>query len=174
MGVVSSAALVEVFRQLTELRGTLNINDEPIPLGLKAGERRTDEIGLPSELAVEPKAIVVFLSTKCATCLTIAEAFRGGSPATVWFVLPSPPEPTDLIEGGRSQSVDRVIVDADSEIADKLGLNVTPAVLTVSYGEITRAQAVSMPRQVLALIPTVFPLAVTEQSVQTLSTEQSA
>jgi hypothetical protein len=154
---ISSAALVEAFRQLAELRDTLKIHDEPIPLRLKAGELRIDEIGLPPELGAEPKAIAIFLSTKCATCLTIAEAFRGGSPGTVWFVLPTPPTPTELL-GTLSQSAERVIVDENSDIADSLGLNVTPSVITTSYGEITRAQAVSTPRQVLALIPTVFPL----------------
>jgi hypothetical protein len=155
--VVCAAALVEVFRQLAELRRTLNLQDQAIPLNLKSGEFRTDEIGLPPELAVEPRSIVVFLSEKCATCLTIAEAFRGGSPATVWFVLPSPPEPVGLL-ATLADSARRVVVDEYDEIANRLGLHVTPAVLSISYGEITRAQAVASPRQVLGLIPTVTPL----------------
>jgi hypothetical protein len=153
---VCAAALIEVFRQLAELRIALNLQDEAIPLSLRAGELSTNEIGLPTALAAEPRTIVVFLSQKCATCLTIAEAFRGGSPVTVWFVLPSPPAPTGLLET-LVHSNERVVVDENDEIADKLGLHVTPCVLTTSYGEITRAQAVSSPRQVLGLIPTVLP-----------------
>jgi hypothetical protein len=155
--VVCAAALVEVFRQLAELRRTLNLQDQAIPLNLRSGEFRADEIGLPPELALEPKSIVVFLSEKCATCLTIAEAFRGGSPATVWFVLPSPPRPAGLL-ATLAHSAPRVVVDEYDEIANNLGLHVTPAVLTTFYGEITRAQAVASPRQVLGLIPTVAPL----------------
>jgi hypothetical protein len=154
--MVCAAALVEVFRQLAEIRRALNLQDEPIPLSLKTGEFTTKEIGLPTELALEPRSIVVFLSPKCATCLTIAEAFRGGSPATVWFVLTSPPAPAELIET-LVHSAERVVVDDEDQIAIKLGLNVTPSVLSVSYGEISRAQAVSSPRQVLGLIPTVAP-----------------
>jgi len=151
-----SAAMVEIFRQLNEIRGALNLRDEPIPLSLKSGELTTSTIGLPSAISVEPKTIVVFLSAKCATCLAIAEAFRGGSPSTVWFVVPSSPPPTTLLDL-LSESVERIVVDRDDAVATRLGLNVTPSVLTVSYGTITRAQAVSSARQVLTMIPTVFP-----------------
>jgi hypothetical protein len=163
--VVCAAALVEVFRQLAELRRTLNLQDQAMPLNLRSGEFHTDEIGLPPELAVEPKSIVVFLSEKCATCLTIAEAFRGGSPSTVWFVLPSPPEPAGLL-ATLAHSAPRVVVDEYDRIANRLGLHVTPSVLTTSYGEITRAQAVASPRQVLGLIPTVTPLGPPPMPVQ--------
>lgn len=153
---VSSAALVEVFRQLAELRAVLNLKDEPNPIGLKAGELYADEIGLPKEIATQPEAIVVFLSPKCATCLTIAEAFRGGSPATVWFVLISLPAPATLMEA-LAESAERVILDEDDAIADRIHLHITPSVLATSFGKITRAHAVSSARQVLGLIPTTIP-----------------
>jgi hypothetical protein len=174
--IACAAALVEVFKQLAELREALNLRDEPIPLGVKAGELRTDEIGLPGEIAAEPKAIVVFLSTRCATCLTVAEAFRGGSPATVWFVLPSLPTPSTLLDL-LADSRMRVILDEGDEIANRVGVNVTPMVLTTSFGDVIRAQAVSSARQVLSMVPTVFarrsaPQASTPQ--QSLPSEQSA
>lgn len=150
---VCAAALVEVFRQLAELRTVLNLQDQPTPIGLKAGEIHTDEIGLPAEIAQEPEAIVIFLSPKCATCLTIAEAFRGGSPATVWFVLPGSPVPAMLVEA-LVDSAGRVIVDEDEAIADRIHLHITPSVLTTSFGAVMRAHAVSSARQVLGLIPT--------------------
>jgi hypothetical protein len=153
---VCSAALVEVFRQLGEIRDALNLRDEPIPLSLKSGELTTTAIGLPSIVAAEPRAIVIFLSSKCATCLAVAEAFRGGSPATVWFVLQTTPPPATLLEM-LAESSERIVFDDGELIATRLGLNVTPSVLSVSYGEISRAQAVSSARQVLAMIPTVFP-----------------
>ena len=160
-----AAALVEVFRQLAELRSALNLEDQPTPLSLKAGELNVADIGLPDELVAEPKAIVVFLSTSCATCLTIAEAFRGGSPSTVWFVLPESPPPSTLVEI-LADSAERVILDDGDAIATRLGLNVTPSVLTTSFGQITRAQAVSSGRQVLALVPTVFPRHPLEEAPQ--------
>jgi hypothetical protein len=151
-----AAALVEVFRQLSEIRGAINLMDEPIPLNLKSGELRTDDIGLPGELAVEPQAIVIFLSLKCSTCLTVAEAFHGGSPATVWFVIQSSPR-SSMLSQMLADSAERVIFDEDDQIAMRLGLNVTPSVLTTSFGEIMRAQGVSSARQVLNMVPTLLP-----------------
>lgn len=153
---VCAAALVEVFRQLADLRSALNLEDEPIPLSLKGGEVTAEGIGLPSAIAREPAALVIFLSDKCATCLVIAEAFRGGSPATVWFVVPESPGASALIDM-LSDSLSRVVIDKNDAVADSLALRVTPSVLTTSFGEITRAQAVSSARQVLSMLPTVFP-----------------
>jgi hypothetical protein len=152
--VVCAAALVEVFRQLNEIRRALNLQDLPTPLGLKGGNLFTSDFGLPETLATQPEAIVVFLSAKCTTCLAVAEAFEGGSPASVWFVLSSPPFPTNLLTV-LSDSAERVVVDENDRIADGIHLHVTPSVLSVVFGEVTRAQAVASPRQVVGLIPTV-------------------
>jgi hypothetical protein len=162
---VCCAAMVEVFRQLAEIRAVLNLQDLPTPLALKAGELQTSAVGLPRDLVTEPQAIVVFLSPKCATCLSVAEAFRGGSPSTVWFVLSSPPTPTNLMET-LADSAERVILDENDVIAESIDLNVTPSVLTVSWGEITRAQAVSTPRQVLGLVPTVAPRGIARNATE--------
>lgn len=156
LSLLNSAALVEVFKQLAETRIALNLEDKPIPLGLKSGELRTDEVGLPPGVAREPRAIVVFLSEKCVTCLTLAEGFRGESPAKVWFVIPHSPPPTMLMAMLESAS-DRVVIDEGDEITSRIGLNTTPMVLSVEWGTITRAQAVSSLRQLRALIPSVVP-----------------
>lgn len=151
-----AAALVEVFRQLAEIRHSLNLEDLPIPIALKGGKVGVSEIGLPHAIADAPAAIIVFLSPKCASCLAIAEAFRGGAPGSVWFVLPTPPVPEQMVDA-LAASAERIVLDEADAIADAVDLRVTPAVLTASYGEISRAQAVSSPRQVMSLIPTVFP-----------------
>src|ERR1700674_1800252 len=83
-----SSALVEVYRQLAELRRSLQLEDVPRPLALRPGEIDASALTLPARLANEPEAIAVFLTPSCATCLMIADTFRGGSPATVWFVIP--------------------------------------------------------------------------------------
>lgn len=152
---ISAAALVEVFRQLADIRTALDLQDEPMPLGVKSGELRTDDVGLPREIAIEPQALVVFLSGKCLTCLAVAESFRGGSSETVWFVLTGVPVPASLIEM-LSESAERVIIDENDAIAARIGMHVTPAAFITTYGEITRAFAVTTPRQVQRMIPAVF------------------
>lgn len=154
--VLCCAALIELFRQLADVRTVLNLRDSATPLDLKTGEIRTDEVGLPRELALEPQAIVVALSPKCATCLAIAGAFREGAPATVWFMMPSLPRPVALLEM-LAKSTDRIVLDENDEIAQRIGLHVTPSVLSVSYGEITRAHGVSSASQVQPLIPALLP-----------------
>ena len=154
--VVSASALVEVFRQLAEIRRALHLEDESLPLGVKSGELSTEEIGLPASVALEPAATVVFLSTKCATCLAIAETFRGGTPPAVWFVLPEHPEPRQLLEV-LSSSAERIIVDKNDTITNLLGLHVTPSALITSFGQIREARALSSTRQLQALLPTVLP-----------------
>lgn len=148
---VCCAALVEVFRNIAELRVALNLQDKPTAIKLDAIGARCDEVGLPESIAAEPSSIVVFLSPKCGTCLTIADAFRGGSPETVWFVLSG--TPSSEIRAALVASAPRVVLDDDDAIANRLGLHVTPSVLTMTFGEISRAQAVASARQVLGMIP---------------------
>lgn len=149
-------ALVEVFRQLAEIRRSLNLEDLPTPLALRNRGLDVKDIGLPAQLTEAPAAIVIVLSARCTTCLAIAEALRVGTPTSVWFVLPTPPHPDHLLRT-LSQSADRIILDENEVIVDAIDLRVTPAVLTLSFGEITRAHAVSSPRQLMSLVPTVLP-----------------
>jgi hypothetical protein len=153
-----AAALVEVFRHLAEIRLALDLDDESRPLALRSQGSSSETLGLPSLISHEPQAIVLFLSTKCATCLAIVEAFRGGSPATVWFVISRGHEDRALVtELGHSAA--RVVVDSNDEIAGRLGLVVTPSLVTFEYGRLVRAETVTTPRQVLRRIPTVTPAA---------------
>lgn len=148
-------ALVEVFRQLEELRRSLNLEDLPIPLALKRRDLHAKDVGLPAQLAEAPAAVVIILSARCTTCLAIAEALRDGTSTSVWFVLPTPPHPDHLLRT-LSQSADRVILDEDEAIVGALDLRITPAVLTLSFGEIKRAHVVSSPRQLASLVPTIY------------------
>lgn len=52
---------------------------------------------------------------------------------------------------------DRVVIDEGDVITNRIGLNTTPMVLSVEWGAVTRAQAVSSLRQLRALIPSVVP-----------------
>ncbi len=151
---VSCGALVEVFRQLAEIRTVLNLEDRPLPLAIGGGELRTTALGLPEHLEQEPELLIVFLSGKCSTCLAIAEAFRGGSPSSVWFVVDEATNSSRLRDS-LHESAERVIVDVGSATASRTGLEVTPAVLTAHFGQVARAHAVSSPRQVMAMIPVV-------------------
>jgi hypothetical protein len=83
----------------------------------------------------------------------VADAFRGGAPDSVWFVIPA-----EDVEGTRAfrslaEATNRVIAEHDDGISDALGMDVAPAVVTVQYGVVQRALGVSTAKQVLALVP---------------------
>jgi hypothetical protein len=152
------AAPVEVFRQLKELRVALDLDDLPLPLDLRGTEIRAADLGLHDGIASLPEAIIVVLSTKCATCLAIVQSFAGGAPSSVWFVLQTAEGEPASIGSVLSSSRERLLVDVGGRLCERVGIQVTPSVLTVRWGEVVRAQAVSSVRQVLSLVPVVSPI----------------
>lgn len=163
--VIACSGLVEAYRQLADIRAALHLEDLPRPLALRPGELRASDLGLPVDVEVEPEAIAIFLTTTCSTCLAVAEAFRGGAPSTVWFVIPN--GATGL--AATLAAADSRVVFDDGSIADRAGLNLAPSVLTIRFGDVVRAHGVSSARQALSLVP-----AVTPRGTERLSTFQQA
>lgn len=155
---ICCGALVEVFRQLADVRAALNLDDQPRPVNVLHAGIPARQFGLPEQLDALPEAIVIFLSATCGTCFAIAEAFRGGAPDSVWFVVSA--ERNHRILHPLSALGDRVIVDPGAEIAGRLSLEILPMVLSLRFGAILRAHAVSSPRQVLNLVPATLSAAV--------------
>lgn len=153
LSVVICAALVEISHQIGELRAVLNLQDTAIPMSLPDAKLSAADVGL-GILTHAPHAIVVFLSPRCGTCLSIADTFRGGTPDTVWFVVPGDDD-SEVLRVALADSSSQVIPDNTGAIAEGVGINVTPAVLTLQYGELLRVQAVSSARQVLSMVPIV-------------------
>jgi hypothetical protein len=155
---VIGAALVEVFRQLREFRTTLALDDLPLPLDLRGAKILSTDFGLASAMVSLPEAVIVVLSTKCATCLAIAQSFAGGAPNSVWFVLQTTEDDAASMRAVLNSCRERLVVDRDGRMCERVGLQVTPSVLTVRWGEVVRAQAVSSVRQVFSLVPVVSPI----------------
>lgn len=151
-------ALLEVFRQLESIRVITRLDDHPVPLELKAQGRSSHEVGIPIALDEVPEAIAVFLSGKCSTCRTIAAAFKGGAPNDVWFILEADQESArNALLALLAVSADRAVWDQGSVIADTIGLDVMPSVVSLTYGRLTRAYGVSSVKQVLDLLPAAQP-----------------
>jgi hypothetical protein len=153
-------ALVEVFQQLEQVRTTIKLDDKPIPLELRSGGTSVTDLGLPPVLAEIPEMILIFLSSKCVTCKSIAHAFRGGAPERVWFILETDADGRKELSAALSTTESRIVWDKTGQIAKVAGIDITPSVVTLSYGAIVRAYAVSSAHQVFALIPTVLPAAI--------------
>lgn len=151
-------ALLEVFRQLESIRVITRLDDYAIPLELRAQGMAAAEIGIPIALDEIPEAIVVFLSGRCSTCRTIASAFKSGAPEHVWFILEADQEVArNALLALLAGSADRAMWDQGSVIADTIGLDVMPSVVSLSYGRLTRAYGISSVKQVLDLLPAAQP-----------------
>lgn len=149
---VVAVATHETLLQIRALRAELGVDDKPMKLEVTR-ELRAAELGIG-----EPglRCMAVVLSPHCGSCIAIAEAFRGGAPEAMWFVvLASGADPESLAVTENLDAVrGRLIVDKEERILRALGLEVTPLVLLFDRGLLETAYAVSTPRQVFDLIPT--------------------
>jgi hypothetical protein len=146
-----------MYQQLKQVRDYLELVDSPIPveLGSSVGQRPS-AVGLPAELDEAEHALVVFLTTSCATCRTIAGNVGGGAlPSTVWVVVePSQGVSTEFLDEFDLHGP-RVLLDEGSAVADALGVDVTPVGLTVRDGRWTEGRTIPSVRQLYAVTPEV-------------------
>ena len=137
----------------------MSLDDMPTPLALATVGLPTDAVGLDRIPRTEPDVIAVFLSASCTICRVVADAFQGGSPQRVWFVIEDTAAARHVYSGLAQASRDRVIWDAGRTIATTTGIDITPSLVGIQFGIISRAFGVSSARQVLIMIPTVTPAA---------------
>lgn len=152
-------ALVEMYRDLHQIRDAVGILDRPlsVELGSLSGTRPSD-YGLPAALDSAASAIVLFLSDRCGTCHSLASGLARPLPPGLWVV----------IEGRTAESADafldryaltagtsdgQVIVDRDGAIAERIGLQSTPIGFRVERGAFTEATSVPSSRYLSSILP---------------------
>jgi hypothetical protein len=150
---VQYGALVEMFQQLKQVRGYLDLVDAttPIDLGKIAGANPS-AVGLPEALDKVDGALVLFLSNKCETCMVIAQSLAGGIlPEKMWLVVvPILSDPTEFLDRYQLRG-DRILVDHG--ISDRIGLDITPAAILIENGRLAEAHTVPSVRQLYASLP---------------------
>ncbi|MGH8910292.1 MAG: hypothetical protein ACRD0K_28310 [Egibacteraceae bacterium] len=153
-------ALVELFKQVQQIRTHLDLVDRPSPLDLgKLRGELASAVGLPASLDDAEAAMVLFLSNACATCRSIAAALRGAVPQTLWIVVePVFRDDADLFVEEFQLHGARTLVDQHGRIAGLLGLDITPSAIFIENGRMRRAQTVPSSRQLLAALPLARPL----------------
>ena len=159
---VQTGALVEMYGQLQQVRDHLEMYDTPTPLDLGRSQGvLASAVGLPAELDSSSHEVVLFLSNRCQTCYDIAGALAvDGLPPGLWVLVVS-------VSGGGSGvpefveqfslSGDRLVLEDAEQIADRIGMDVTPAAITVRNGRLEEAQTVPTRRQLYALLPAAEP-----------------
>jgi hypothetical protein len=165
LAVLEGFVLVEMIRQVAQLRHRLNLDDRPMPtsIGEWAGrpvpDFAVDRIG--GNLA-EAASIVVFLSTDCTTCRTVATEL-----GAVRAKLPDEPAIVPVIEGRSDEDLeaffretgladDRVVRD-DGELGYRLGMRIRPLAVVVRHGTFADAAIVRNGAQLRQLASQIAP-----------------
>jgi hypothetical protein len=152
-------ALVEMYRDVRQLRDAVGILDRPTTVEIGRVEGTSpSEHGLPHALDSAPFALVLFLSERCSACRKIASNLGRPLPHGLWVVVEA-----RSAEGAeafldaynlRSISQDgRVLVDVEGAIAARLGLNMSPVGFRVEHGRITSATTIPSPRYLTSILP---------------------
>lgn len=148
--VLEGFVLVEMIRQVAQLRHRLNLDDRPMPtsIGEWAGrpvpDFAVDRIG--GNLAAEA-SIVLFLSTDCTTCRAVATELDA-----VQAKLRGDPAIVPVIEGRSDQDLnaffretglaDEHAVRDDGELGHRLGMRLRPMAVVVRHGTFADAAIV--------------------------------
>jgi hypothetical protein len=151
--------LVELFRDVRQIRDALGILDRPLPvdIGSMAGTPPS-RYGLPGQLDDEPFALLLFLTDRCATCRVLASWLGGTLPAGLWIVLEAASrqaaeeflETYAMTPGLREE---RVFVDPAGAVAGRIGLKMTPVGYRIVNGVFQEATTVPSIRYLASIIP---------------------
>lgn len=144
-------ALVEMYRQVEQLRAYLSIEDrvEEIDSAHLAG-RAPSAFGLAEHLDTVPAGGVLVLSEKCATCHQLAEWIGPRRPRPELQILVVPQSADNgasfVAEYGLAQH-DLVEPVRAGAVSNALGLHTTPTLLLIEAGRFTAMETVPSVRR---------------------------
>lgn len=147
-------ALVDQYQTQQLIRGRLELDDSPAPVEIP-GDRvlAPSAIGLPTEFDDHEHLVVLFLSTTCDTCKTIAKKLNGRPPNALWVVLVEGSlERAEAWFASTGLSQAQGSVDLDGRISDAFELDVTPAAFVYRRGEVVLGQTIPSFRQLDSLL----------------------
>lgn len=162
-------ALLEMFRDVRQLRDVAGILDRPLNIDIGEVKGTNPSVyGLPPLLNSASSAIVLFLSERCATCRSIAAGFERELPSGLWLVVDSGrrsngSSPLDLETLKERDSDERVIVDVGNTIASRIGLETTPVGFRIENGVFVNATTIPSVRYLTSILPKPIRLKRAEQ-----------
>jgi hypothetical protein len=153
------SVLVELFRDVRQIRDALGILDRPLPVDIGSVAGTPPSLyGLPGQLDDEPFALLLFLTDKCATCRVLASALGGTLPAGLWIVLEA--ATSQAAEGFLEKFAmtpgfgeERVFVDPAGAVAGRIGLKMAPVGYRIVNGVFTEATTVPSIRYLASILP---------------------
>jgi hypothetical protein len=157
--VVLFSMLVELFRDVRQVRDALGILDRPLTIDIgSAAGTRPSSYGLPRQLDDENNALLLFLTDRCATCRVLAASLGGALPAGLWLVVEAATSQAaaEFIKTynlGGSLKNERVSVDLAGALADRLGVKTAPAGYRIENGVFKDAGTVPSMRYLTSILP---------------------
>lgn len=152
-------ALLEMYRDVRQLRDVAGILDRPlsVDLGPVLGTAPSSH-GLPRALDSAASAVVLFLSERCGTCRSLAAGLGRPLPAGLWVVLEArdASSAAAFLESYGLTAITsdgRLIVDVAGEIAGRIGLETTPVGFRVENGMLANATTVPSSRYLTSILP---------------------
>jgi hypothetical protein len=157
-------ALIELFKDVRQLRDIAGVLDRPLELGIdRVAGTMPSAYGLPSALDSASSALVLFLSDKCSTCRVLASSLKEGLPNGLWVVVEAGTKGAALafletFKLDQAQLDGRVSIDEDGAIAGRIGLDTTPVGFRIKNGRIVNATTVPSVRYFQSIVPALVPL----------------
>lgn len=152
-------ALLELYRDVRQLRDALGILDRPLTIDIgSVADATPSKFGLPPAFDTAASALVLFLSDTCATCRVLAASLHAGVPAGLCVVVEAPDEKLarrfmETYGLNPDAGNGTVCLDPARTIAGKLGLEITPAALRIENGKFTSATTVPSARYLFSILP---------------------
>lgn len=160
-------ALVDQYRTLELIRARLKLEDNPEPIRLPTDRLIAPSvIGLPAELDSQPYLVLLFLSTSCTTCRSIADGLRKRNSPNLWVVLQQAHSAAEGAQWLATMGIDpeRSTVDVGGDVAAALDIDVIPSVAVYRTGEPLLAQTIPSFRQLTPLLsPQTMPRSVMKE-----------
>jgi hypothetical protein len=160
--VFQGLVLLEVVRQLSQIRRELDFDDRPVPVsvGKLAGKPLPEPArAVWSGNGDSRDGVLVLLSTDCATCRLVAEGLPDlltefeQQKVVVVLQARNHDEVTEMLaEAGLAR--DAVVVDLEGEYATAFEIALRPAAVVVRDGIVSEGAVVRNPRQLHQLLET--------------------
>jgi len=152
-------ALVEMYRDVRQLRDAVGILDRPtvVEIGDVEGAMPSD-YGLPRALDSAPFAVILFVSDRCMACRKIAASLGRPLPRGLWVVVEAATAAgaeafLDAFNLRTIATDGRLLVDVEGRIAARLGLNMSPVGFRVEQGRLASATTIPSPRYLVSILP---------------------
>jgi len=147
--------MVDQRRTLDHVRGHLARAAKPEAIEYIRPAPSLTSVGLPAGLGEASHLVLLFLSTSCTSCLSLARRVKESASEHLWIVLnaPSVSAGWEWIDDVGLRR-DAVTVDSAQEVFRGFGVGITPAILVLRRGEVMLGQTVPSYDQLEPLLST--------------------